>query len=49
MAPGEFKVKSYGVEIPVGLEGSCLLRRGFEQHDFGLTCLNFLLRIQKLL
>lgn len=48
MAPGEFKVKSYGVEIPVGLGGSCLLCRSFQDHDFGCRCLKFLLRIQKL-
>lgn len=47
-APEEFKVKSYGVEIPVGLGGSCLLHRSFQEHDFGLPCLRFLLRTRKL-
>ena len=48
MAPGELKVKSYGAEIPVGLGGGCLLCRSFQEHDFGLRCLKFPLRIQKL-
>lgn len=48
MAPGDFKIKSCGAEILVGLGVSCLLCRSFQEHDLGLRCLNFLLRIQKL-
>lgn len=44
----EFKVKTYGAEIPIGLGGSCFLHRSFQEHDFGLTCLHVLLRTQKL-